>query len=126
MRQSIDLVGYPHGQPIPVASKRGPLFMSGGIAGVNRVDTSVPDDAVEQCKLMFENVGAALEQAGGTFDHVVKMTFYVKTREAKSAINDEWIKAFPDENTRPARHTRTYEHLPANVVLQCDVTAWVD
>ena len=126
MRKSVDIEDYNHGQPIPMASKKGPLLMSGGIAGLDTIAKSVPDDAAEQTRLMFENVEKTLTAAGGSFEDVVKMTFYVKTQEAKASVNAEWVKAFPDEHSRPARHTRTYEHLPRNCVIQCDVTAWIE
>jgi hypothetical protein len=53
------------------------------------------------------------------------MTIYVKRAEAKAALNEEWEKAFPDPASRPARHTLTYEGLPANMMIQCDATAFI-
>jgi 2-iminobutanoate/2-iminopropanoate deaminase len=41
-----------------------------------------------------------------------------------AAVNAEWLKAFPDPGSRPARHTQQNDHLPANMLVQCDVTAW--
>src|SRR5260370_16891939 len=39
------------------------------------------------------------------------------------AINEHWIAAFPDPTSRPARHTLQNDHLPAKMLVQCDVIA---
>ena len=125
-RSSIDIEGYNHGQPIPCASRKGPLLVTGGIAGLDTAAGKVPDDVAEQTRIMFENMKAVLTQAGGSFDDVVKMTFFVKSKEAKGAINAEWEAAFPDPSSRPARHTLSYDDFPANVQIQCDALAWIE
>jgi 2-iminobutanoate/2-iminopropanoate deaminase len=50
---------------------------------------------------------------------------FVKAREARAAVNVEWLKAFPDPASRPARHTVQNDNLPNNMLVQCDATAWV-
>ena len=57
---------------------------------------------------------------------IVKMTVYVKAPEARAAVNTEWVVAFPDPSSRPARHTFQNDHLPANMLVQCDATAVLD
>ena len=44
--------------------------------------------------------------------------------DTRAAVNAEWLKAFPDAASRPARHTQQNDHLPANMLVQCDATAW--
>jgi hypothetical protein len=41
-------------------------------------------------------------------------------------VNAEWLKAFPDPASRPARHTLQNDGLPANMLVQCDATGWVE
>ncbi len=51
------------------------------------------------------------------------MNFWVKDpATGRKALNGEWTKMFPDESSRPARHTLS---LPANAPnhLTCDFIA---
>lgn len=124
-RTSIDIEGYHHGGlPIPAASRVGPLVMTGGVSGIDPASGKLPDDVVEQTRLMFENLGRIMTAAGAGMDRIARMTVYVKVPEARPAVNDAWLRAFPEPASRPARHTLVYEHLPANMLVQCDATAY--
>jgi enamine deaminase RidA (YjgF/YER057c/UK114 family) len=123
-RQSIQVEGFSHGsQPIPAASLIGEMLMTGGVYGLDPGTGAIPDDVDEQARLMFENLGRILKAAEASFADVLRMTIYVKAPEARAAVNREWLAAFPDPSSRPARHTLQYEHLPANMLVQCDATA---
>ena len=123
-RKSIVVPGFQHGQqPIPAASRVGNIVMTGGIHGLDPDTGQMAETAEDQARLTFVHLGRILAAAGASFEDVVRMTFYVKSPEARAAINPEWLKAFPDPASRPARHTLTYEHLPAKAVLQCDCFA---
>jgi enamine deaminase RidA (YjgF/YER057c/UK114 family) len=125
-RRSIEIEGFGHGaQPIPAASRVGPLVMTGGVHGFDARIGAIPDDVNEQARLMFENLTRLLVAAGGDLGCVARMTVYVKAPEARAAVNAEWLKAFPDPHSRPARHTIVYEHLPGKMLVQCDATAFV-
>jgi 2-iminobutanoate/2-iminopropanoate deaminase len=126
-RRSIDIEGFHHGpQPIPAACRVGTAIMTSGIYGLDTTNGRIPDDVVEQTRLMFANLKRVLEAGGSSLDDVIKMTVYVKMPEARIAINEEWLKAFPDTRSRPARHTFQNDNLPANLAVQCDVTAIID
>jgi len=126
IRRSIEIEGFSHGaQPIPAACRVGPLIMTGGVYGLDRASSKIPDDVEEQVRLMFDNLARLLEAGGGGLADVARMTLYVKVPEARAAVNAEWIKAFPDPKSRPARHTLQNDGLPANMLVQCDATAWV-
>lgn len=125
-RKSIEVDGLHHGgQPIPVASRKGSMVMTGGVFGMDPETGALPDDAAEQVRLMFWQLGRVLEAAGADFDDVLRMTFYVKDKGARDLINEHWLRHFPDAASRPARHTLSYEHLPANMLVQCDAIAVV-
>lgn len=125
-RISIDVEGYHHGGlPIPAASRVGPLVMTGGVSGIDPGTRALPDDLDEQARLMFWNLERIMTAAGGSMDCIVRMTVYVKVPEARQAVNRQWLVAFPDEASRPARHTLVNEALPANMLVQCDATAFV-
>lgn len=125
-RRSINVEGFNHGaQPIPAASRVGGLVTTGGIYGLDPATGTLPDDVAEQARLMFWQLGRVLAAAGAGMGDIARMTIYARVPEARAAVNAEWLKAFPDEASRPARHTLTYEHLPANMLVQCDAIAMV-
>ncbi len=126
-RASISVPNFSHGtQPIPAASRVGKLIVTGGIGGLDPETGAVPDDLKQQCANMFENLRRIIEAAGGSLSCIAKVTVWVKSPEARAVINSEWTKLFPDEKSRPARHTLTYDHLPKNMLLQCDALAFLD
>lgn len=125
-RRSIDIEGFNHGaQPIPAASRVGGLVATGGIYGLDPATGKLPDDVAEQARLMFWQLERVLTAAGASLNDIARMTIYAKVPEARAAVNAEWLRAFPDAASRPARHTLTYEHLPANMLVQCDAIAMV-
>ncbi len=126
-RRSIEVDGFNHGaQPIPAASRVGNIVMTGGVYGLDPQTGKIPDDVEKQAELMFFNLKRIMAAAGATMDRVVKMTVYVKVPEGRPAVNKHWLEAFPDPASRPARHTFQNDHLPANMLVQCDATAVLD
>jgi 2-iminobutanoate/2-iminopropanoate deaminase len=122
-RKSIEVEGFNHGGlPIPAASRVDNFVATGGIYGLDPTTGKLPDDVGEQSELMFANLRRILHAAGASLDDVVKMTFWVKTPDARPVINLGWMAAFPDPSSRPARHTLQNDHLPANMLVQCE--AW--
>lgn len=53
------------------------VHLSGQVARTAEGDPVGPGDLAAQTEQAFLNVGAALEAAGATFDHVAKLTVYV-------------------------------------------------
>lgn len=124
-RQSIHIAGFQHVNPIPNACRIGNLLMSGVILGTDPVTGKIPPTLEEQCAHMFAHVKAIVEAGGGTTEDIIKMTVWLKDRSQRKPVNDEWLKMFPDEHSRPARHA-----LPMNgdgpALVQCDFTAVID
>jgi enamine deaminase RidA (YjgF/YER057c/UK114 family) len=126
MASSIGVEGLHHGgMPIPSAARRGPLVVSGGIAGLDRSTGTLPDDLESQLELVFENIRAIIERAGGSVADIVKITFHVGDRAARDLINDHWLAMFPDESSRPARHTVARE-LGRTMLVQADFIAFIE
>jgi 2-iminobutanoate/2-iminopropanoate deaminase len=71
---------------------------------------------------MFANVGRVMAAAGGGLDDIVSMRVYVRDRSARDVLNHEWLSAFPDPASRPARHTLTTA-LPEPMLVQCEIVA---
>ena len=116
-RRSIDIDGFRHANPIPGASRVGPLVASSVISGRGG------DSPEEQIAILFRHVGDMLHAAGADWHHVVKINFYVPDLAFREMINAPWLERFPDPDSRPARHT----HLsPGGREITCDFLAYVD
>ncbi|HLI81996.1 MAG TPA: RidA family protein [Candidatus Binataceae bacterium] len=125
-RRSIEVEGFGHGgTPIPAASRIGNMIASGGIAGLDSTTGKIPDGLEAQVVAMFANVRKIVEAGGGTTEDILKMTIWVRDRAARSIIDPQWTKMFPDPKSRPARHTLVYQ-LPDPMLVQCDFLAIVE
>jgi enamine deaminase RidA (YjgF/YER057c/UK114 family) len=123
-RRSFDLENHSHGgAPIPAATVIDRLVVSGGISGLDPATGKLPESLEEQCRFMFANVRRVMEKAGGSPNDIIKMTVWMKDRAGRAAVNKEWLEIFPDEHSRPARHTLAYEGLAPGVHVQCDLMA---
>ncbi len=106
-RQSINWPGFKHSNPIPNASRIGNMVMSSVIGGRDPETGELPAELADQITNIFKHIRAGIEAAGGTPDDIIKVTFWVKDpATGRGALNGEWEKMFPDENSRPARHTQ--------------------
>jgi enamine deaminase RidA (YjgF/YER057c/UK114 family) len=72
---------------------------------------------------MFANVRRVMAAAGGSPGDIVKLVVWAKDKSFKDAMNKEWLEMFPDEHSRPARHTMMYSGFSANVLIQCEIVA---
>jgi 2-iminobutanoate/2-iminopropanoate deaminase len=124
-RQTLEVPGVTHGAPIPMGVRMGNLVFSSGVMGKDPATDTLPDDPARQAELMFQHVRTLLEQAGGSLDDVAHVTVYVKDNAYREHVNREWLKAFPDEHDRPARHTLLW-NLGAGMLVQCELVAVLD
>lgn len=121
-RKSINIDGFKHANPIPVASKVGNLVVSGVINGVDPSTGKVAATLAEQCAFVLEHARHIVEAAGGTTEDIIKMTFWLRDRAQRECLNKEWVKMFPDPSSRPARHTLQSD-LYGEILVQADVMA---
>jgi 2-iminobutanoate/2-iminopropanoate deaminase len=122
-RRSFEVQGLHHENPIPMGCIIGNFMMSSGIFGMEPETRRFPDDIDGQCKLMFENVRRVMAAAGGSPDDIIKMIVWAKEKTFKNAVNKEWLAMFPDEHSRPARHTMIYSGFTGNTLIQCEIVA---
>jgi 2-iminobutanoate/2-iminopropanoate deaminase len=123
-RRSIEIASFQHVNPIPVASRVGPLLVSSVIGPRDPGGEGVPDDVDAQLVNLFHHVGEMLEAAGAEWRHIAKMTFYVADIAVRDAINGPWTEHFPDPASRPARHTQVSP--TAGRAVTCEFLAYVD
>ncbi len=121
-RTSIHIPGFSHVNPIPAASRIGNLLVSGGIHGIDPATGKVAESLEDQLRFMFQHVRTVMEAGGGSTDDIIKMSVVMKDRSLRPALNVEWLKMFPDEHSRPARHT-SEGNLSPGMLVQCDIMA---
>ncbi|HET6183140.1 MAG TPA: RidA family protein [Acetobacteraceae bacterium] len=112
-----------HENPIPNACRIGNIVMSSVISGANPGTRELPPTIEAQAANVFAYIRHDIEAAGGTVDDIIKVTFWVKDPvKDRPALNVEWVKMFPNPDSRPARHTNT---LPpeSRALVQADFTA---
>jgi 2-iminobutanoate/2-iminopropanoate deaminase len=100
---------------VPLAARVGDLLFSSDIYGWDVRMNQIPPDPVLQAEALFENIESLMRDAGGSLENVTYMMVCTRKdrhRDALAAFNKPWLKAFPDDNHRPARHAYQEEDLP--------------
>jgi len=121
-RRTIHVKGMEHGAPIPNGAVIGNLVFSSAISGKDARTGVLPTEPEEQAEAMFRNLRLFMEAAGGTPDNIAHMTVFLKEEKYREAVNKAWLKMFPDEHDRPARHALKAE-LRGDVLFQIEVIA---
>ena len=124
-RKSIQIGEFKHANPIPNACRIGNLLMSGVILGRDPATGTMPERIEDQCANMFGHMKTIVEAGGGSTDDIIKMTVWLQDRSQRAPVNTEWLKMFPDERSRPARHALQMQ-MEGGALVQCDFTAVID
>ena len=94
------------------------LFVSGQIP-INPADGSLVSDSLEsQANQVFENLRAIIQEAGTSFEHVLKLTIYLTDLENFAAVNKVMENYF--SQPYPARATVEVSRLPKDVEVEID------
>ena len=121
-RKSIHIKGMEHGAPIPNGALIGNIVFSSAISGKDAKTGVLSSNPDEQAEAMFRNLRLFLEEAGATPDSIGYMTVLLKEEKYRDAVNKSWMKMFPDEHDRPARHAVKAE-LRGDVLFQIQIIA---
>ena len=121
-RRVLEVEGVSHRAPIPMGIEIGGLVFSSAIAGRDPATGELPADAARQAELVFEHVRTLLVAAGAGPETVARMTVYVADDAYREDVNREWLKMFPDEHDRPARHIMRWD-LRDGMLIQCELVA---
>jgi enamine deaminase RidA (YjgF/YER057c/UK114 family) len=121
-RQVIEIEGMSHNAPIPLGAKIGNLVFSSAISGRDPKTKGLSKDPDQQAEALFRNLRRFMEEAGGAPDNIAHMTVYLKEEKYRDSINKEWLKMFPDEKNRPARHAIKVE-IRGEMLFQVEVIA---
>ena len=121
-RQSIHIKGMEHGAPIPNGAVIGNMVFSSAISGKDAKTGVLSSDSDEQAEAMFRNLALFMESAGGTPANIAHMTVFLKEEKYRDSVNRAWLKMFPDEHDRPARHALKAE-LRGQFLFQIEIIA---
>ncbi len=125
-RTSIEIDSFQHQNPIPAATRIGPLIESSIIPPTNDGTREVPDTIEEQIDNLFLHMENMLTAAGASWDDMAKITFFVAdATESRAALNSPWVERFPDPASRPSRHNL---QIPGGgkARISCVFTAYVE
>jgi 3-hydroxyisobutyrate dehydrogenase-like beta-hydroxyacid dehydrogenase len=122
-RRSVEVPGLEHVNPIPNASRIGPFLVSGGIFGKNPQTGQVPEGIEAQCEQTFANIRKVLEAGGATPENVIKLSVWLKDMANRPIVNKYWLQLFPEDHSRPARHTFPTPDLRAPLLVECEIMA---
>lgn len=109
-RHVISVPGVKHGrQPFPLAVRVDQLVVSSAIPGMDPSTETIPTDPRRQIELVFRNMRAVVERAGGTVADIAQVLVSVSAQDHRDLVNEQWIEMFPDSDDRPARNTQVRE-----------------
>ena len=121
-RESFDLEGISHTVPIPFGTRVGDTLFSSGIMGVDPSTGSLAEGLAAQVRFAFANMERLLKKAGGELGDVGHVRVLVSEEGNRAAVNEEWLRAFPDAHDRPARHT-VVSALRGGMLVQLEIIA---
>lgn len=98
------------------------LYISGQIPIDPASGTLVSGDIKAETKQSMENLKAILEEAGMTFENVVKTSIFIKDMHQFGEINEVYADYF-DSATAPARETVEVANLPKFVNVEISMIA---
>lgn len=96
------------------------LFTSGQVP-INPATGNVETEGItDQATQVMKNLAAVLEEAGTTFDKVVKTTCFLSDMNDFAAFNAVYAEYF---TSKPARSCVAVKTLPKNVLVEVEVIA---
>jgi len=123
-RRAIHLPSFAHANPVPAASRVGPLLMSGALTGRDPVTGAMPESLRAQVANVFALVRDVMTAAGGTTDDIVKVTVHLADYRDRVALNAAWTEMFPDAASMPARQVLAAS-LDGGALIHADLVAWL-
>ena len=115
-KKAPDAIG-PYSQAVKCG---GMLFTSGQIA-INPASGEVEVATIEaQTEQVMKNLGAVLEEAGSSYEKVVKTTCFLSDMADFAAFNQVYGKYMTE---KPARSCVAAKQLPKNVLVEVEVIA---
>lgn len=100
------------------------LFTSGQIPLNPETGEIVGTTIEEQTEQVFKNIQAILEEAGSSFDKVLKTTVFIKDMNDFAKMNGIYANYF-SEGSYPSRSAIEVARLPKDVLVEIETIAYV-
>ncbi|QBQ42789.1 RidA family protein [Sphingobacterium psychroaquaticum] len=100
------------------------LYVSGQIPLIPETMELITTGVVDETHQVLKNVQAILDNAGYSFNDVVKATIFISDMGDFAAINEVYAQYFTAN--QPARECVAVKTLPKNVNVEISVIAWKD
>lgn len=123
-REALWLPTFMHANPIPTASRIGPLLISGALTGRTPDTGEMPASLDAQIANVFAHIVALMDAAGSSTDAIAKVTFHLVDYRDRTALNRAWTAMFPDRATMPARQVLA-SSLDGGALVHADLIAWL-
>ncbi len=107
----------PYSQAMKVGNM---LFTSGQIPIVPETSQVEATDIIGQTEQVCKNISAILDEAGSSFEKVVKTTCFLADMNDFAAFNEVYAEYF---TSKPARSCVAAKTLPKNVLVEVEVIA---
>ena len=99
------------------------LYTSGQIP-INPANGEVVEEEIKaQTEQVMKNIAAILEEAGTSFDNVIKTTCFLKSMDDFASFNEVYAKYFV---SKPARSCVAVQKLPKDVLCEVEVIAVIE
>ncbi|MDP8207026.1 MAG: RidA family protein [Candidatus Electryonea clarkiae] len=99
------------------------VFTAGQIPMDPQTSEIVGSNITEQTREALKNLTAVLEEAGSELKNAIKTTVFLKDMNDFAAMNEEYIKFFPE--APPARSAVEVSRLPKDVLVEIECVALV-
>lgn len=109
----------PYNQAVKVEKT---LYVSGQIPLVPETMTLIETGIVDETHQVLKNVQAILDNAGYTFNDVVKASIFLSDMGNFAEVNEVYAQYFIEN--QPARECVAVKTLPKNVNVEISVIAW--
>jgi 2-iminobutanoate/2-iminopropanoate deaminase len=119
---SIEGVPYPRAS-FSLYTRVGNLLFLSGQTPLDPETREIPKTFSEQAHLVLRNIEKILASAGGSLDHVLKTTVYLKSRSYHKEYDEIYRSYFP--KGYPARATVVAEMMHEDFLIEIEAIAWV-
>lgn len=99
------------------------VFLSGQIPLVAQTNTLIEGSISEQTAQVFHNLNTVAMASGGSLEHIVKLTIYLKNLDNLPEFNQEMVKHFTAP--LPARAVVSVQALPMNAQMEVEAIMMV-
>lgn len=108
--------------PYSVGVKSGPFIFTAGQIGINPETGEIVSGGIEaETRQVFKNLQAILEEAGSSFDQVVKTTVFLQDMNDFAVMNSIYAEHFSIDF--PARSAVQVARLPKSALVEIEAIA---